>query len=53
MLICTHEMGFAREVADQICFLDAGRPLEVGPPSQVLENPAERRTQEFLRRIRL
>jgi polar amino acid transport system ATP-binding protein len=53
MLICTHEMGFARSVADKICFLDKGRPLEVGPPSQVLENPAEPRTQEFLRRIRL
>jgi polar amino acid transport system ATP-binding protein len=53
MLICTHEMGFARSVADKICLLDKGRPLEVGPPSQVLENPAEPRTQEFLRRIRL
>ncbi|GAA1622519.1 amino acid ABC transporter ATP-binding protein [Kribbella alba] len=53
MLICTHEMGFARSVADKICFLDNGRPLEVGPPSQVLENPVEPRTREFLRRIRL
>jgi polar amino acid transport system ATP-binding protein len=53
MLICTHEMTFAREVADQVCFLDQGRPLEIGPPAQVLENPAEPRTQEFLRRIRL
>jgi polar amino acid transport system ATP-binding protein len=53
MLICTHEMGFARSVADKICFLDKGRPLEVGPPSQVLENPVEPRTREFLRRIRL
>lgn len=53
MLICTHEMTFAREVADQVCFLDKGRPLEIGPPSQVLEHPAEPRTQEFLRRIRL
>ena len=53
MLICTHEMGFARSVADKICFLDKGRPLEVGPPSQVLEDPVEPRTREFLRRIRL
>ena len=53
MLICTHEMSFARSVANKICFLDNGRPLEVGPPSQVLEHPAEPRTQEFLRRIRL
>lgn len=53
MLICTHEMSFARSVADKVCFLDNGRPLEVGPPAQVLESPAEPRTQEFLRRIRL
>jgi polar amino acid transport system ATP-binding protein len=53
MLICTHEMSFARSVANKICFLDNGRPLEIGPPSQVLEHPTEPRTQEFLRRIRL
>ncbi len=53
MLLCTHEMAFARDVADKVCFLDNGRPLEVGPPSQVLHNPVEPRTQEFLRRIRL
>jgi polar amino acid transport system ATP-binding protein len=53
MLICTHEMTFARSVADKVCFLHHGRPLEVGPPSQVLEQPREPRTQEFLRRIRL
>ena len=52
MLICTHEMAFAREIADQVCFLHQGRLLETGPPSQVLENPREPRTQEFLRRIR-
>ncbi|WP_020386405.1 amino acid ABC transporter ATP-binding protein [Kribbella catacumbae] len=53
MLICTHEMTFARSVADQVCFLHNGRPLEVGPPSQVLANPQQPRTQDFLRRIRL
>lgn len=53
MLICTHEMTFARQVADQVCFLHNGRPLEVGPPSQVLTNPQQPRTQDFLRRIRL
>ncbi|WP_112239593.1 amino acid ABC transporter ATP-binding protein [Kribbella monticola] len=53
MLLCTHEMAFAQDVADQICFLDAGRLLESGPPSQVLQNPTQPRTQEFLRRIRL
>jgi polar amino acid transport system ATP-binding protein len=51
MLICTHEMGFARQVADKVCFLDGGRLLESGPPAQVLENPTEPRTREFLRRI--
>jgi polar amino acid transport system ATP-binding protein len=53
MLICTHEMAFARSVADQVCFLDQGRLLEVGPPDQILDYPSEPRTQEFLRRIRL
>jgi polar amino acid transport system ATP-binding protein len=51
MLICTHEMTFARQVADQVCFLDQGRLLESGPPSQVLGEPREPRTQEFLSRI--
>ncbi|HET6296371.1 MAG TPA: amino acid ABC transporter ATP-binding protein [Kribbella sp.] len=53
MLICTHEMTFARQVADKICFLDAGRLLEAGPPTQLLDDPTQPRTQEFLRRIRL
>ncbi|WP_427890805.1 amino acid ABC transporter ATP-binding protein [Kribbella sp. GL6] len=52
MIVSTHEMTFAREVADQICFLHQGRPLEVGPPTQVIEAPREPRTQEFLGRIR-
>jgi polar amino acid transport system ATP-binding protein len=51
MLIATHEMGFARQVADTVCFLDGGRLLEVGPPSQVLEDPREPRTRQFLARI--
>ena len=49
--IATHEMGFARQVADRVCFLDRGRLLEVGPPAQVLEAPCEPRTREFLHRI--
>ncbi|MEV6414709.1 amino acid ABC transporter ATP-binding protein [Kribbella sp. NPDC051718] len=53
MVLCTHEMTFARSVADKVCFLDQGRLLESGPPGQILEHPAEPRTQEFLRRIRL
>jgi polar amino acid transport system ATP-binding protein len=51
MLVSTHEMGFAREVADQVCFLHHGRPLEAGPPGQVLDSPREPRTREFLSRI--
>jgi polar amino acid transport system ATP-binding protein len=51
MLLATHEMGFAREVADKVCFLDGGRVLEEGPPEQVLGDPREPRTRQFLRRI--
>jgi len=51
MLIATHEMSFARDIADRICFLDAGVILEQGPPEQILNEPAERRTQQFLQRI--
>jgi polar amino acid transport system ATP-binding protein len=51
MLLATHEMSFAREVADVVGFLHAGRLLEVGPPEQVLESPREPQTQRFLRRL--
>jgi polar amino acid transport system ATP-binding protein len=51
MIVATHEMGFAREVADEVCFLDGGRVHERGPAAQVLEAPHEVRTQQFLRRI--
>ena len=51
MLLATHEMGFARQVADQVCFLDGGRVLEQGPPEQVLHDPVEPRTRQFLARI--
>jgi polar amino acid transport system ATP-binding protein len=51
MLIATHEMSFARDIADRICFLDAGVILEQGPPEQILSRPAEPRTQQFLQRI--
>ena len=51
MLLATHEMGFAREVADRVCFLDGGRVLEEGPPEHVLTDPREPRTRQFLRRI--
>ena len=51
MLIATHEMGFARDIADRICFLDEGVILEQGPPEQILTEPKEPRTQQFLQRI--
>jgi polar amino acid transport system ATP-binding protein len=51
MVIATHEMGFARDLADRICFLDGGVILESGPPAQVLGAPREARTQQFLQRI--
>jgi polar amino acid transport system ATP-binding protein len=51
MLIATHEMGFARDVADRICFLDAGVVLEQGPPREILTSPREPRTQRFLQRV--
>jgi polar amino acid transport system ATP-binding protein len=51
MLIATHEMSFARDIADRICFLDDGVILEQGPPEQLLSRPSEPRTQQFLQRI--
>ena len=51
MIIATHEMSFAREVASKICFLDAGEILEEGPPAQIFGDPREPRTREFLARV--
>ena len=51
MVVVTHEMSFARDVADRVVFMDGGVVVEEGPPGQVLENPQEERTQSFLRRI--
>jgi polar amino acid transport system ATP-binding protein len=51
MLVATHEMQFCREVAHRVCFLDAGRILEQGPPDEIFEHPKEPRTREFLARI--
>jgi polar amino acid transport system ATP-binding protein len=51
MIIATHEMSFAREVADKVCFLDDGVILEEGPPDQIFSAPREERTREFLARI--
>ena len=50
-VIATHEMAFAREIADAVHFLDAGRIVESGPPAQVLGEPREARTREFLARV--
>ena len=51
ILMATHEMGFARQVADTVVFLDGGRVVETGPPEQVLHDPAEPRTRRFLARV--
>ena len=51
MLIVTHEMGFARDVADRVCFLDDGRILEEAPPAKLFSNPENPRTRQFLQRI--
>ena len=51
MLIATHEMGFARDIADRVCFLDEGVILEQGPPAEIFSSPREPRTQQFLQRI--
>jgi polar amino acid transport system ATP-binding protein len=51
MLIATHEMGFARDIANRVCFLDAGVILEQGPPQQIFSDPQQERTRQFLQRI--
>ena len=51
MIIATHEMGFARDIASRVCFLDGGRILEEGPPDRIFRNPEQERTQQFLQRI--
>lgn len=51
MILATHEMAFAREAADRVCFLDKGRVVEEGPPQQIFTAPREPRTREFLQRL--
>jgi polar amino acid transport system ATP-binding protein len=51
MIIATHEMGFAGDIADRVCFLDQGQILEEGPPSQLFGDPSEPRTRQFLERV--
>jgi polar amino acid transport system ATP-binding protein len=52
MVVVTHEMGFAREVADRVVFMDGGVVVEEGPPQQVLEDPSHERTRRFLQMVR-
>jgi polar amino acid transport system ATP-binding protein len=52
MVLATHEMAFAREVASRVCFLDGGVILEQGPPEQIFAAPEHERTRQFLRRVR-
>jgi ABC-type polar amino acid transport system ATPase subunit len=51
MILATHEMGFAREVANQICFLDQGEVLENGTPAEIFDNPRHERTRLFLKNV--
>ena len=51
MVVVTHEMGFAREVADRVLFVDEGRIIEEGTPEQIFQNPQNPRTQDFLRKV--
>ena len=50
-VLATHEMGFAKEISDKVCFLDGGRIIEEGPPAQLFAAPQQERTKQFLRRI--
>ncbi|WP_347269006.1 amino acid ABC transporter ATP-binding protein [Paracoccus sp. (in: a-proteobacteria)] len=52
MLVVTHEIGFARDIADQVLFMDGGKVVESGPPSAVIDAPTMERTQDFLRRLK-
>jgi polar amino acid transport system ATP-binding protein len=51
MVLATHEMGFAKQVADEVCFLKDGRILEWGPPDQILNKPQQKETQQFLKQV--
>ena len=51
MVVVTHEMGFAREVADRVIFMDEGRIIEEGTPNEIFSNPQNPRTQDFLKKV--
>ena len=51
MMVVTHEMSFARDVADRVIFINSGRIVEQGPPSEIFHNPKDPRTKDFLKKI--
>ena len=51
MIMVTHQMGFARAISDRVCFFTGGRILEQGPPSELLDNPKNERTKQFLHAV--
>ena len=51
MIVVTHEMGFAREVASRVLFMDGGNIVEQGTPQELFSNPKEKRTQDFLSKV--
>ena len=51
VLLATHEMSFAKEIADRVCFLDQGKVAEIGPATEIFTNPKEERTRQFLKRV--
>jgi ABC-type polar amino acid transport system ATPase subunit len=51
MLVASHEMGFAREVAHRVVFMDGGRIVEVGPPGEIFDRPRQERTRAFLSKV--
>jgi len=51
MVVVTHEMGFARQVADRVMFIDEGLVIEEGSPAEIFDNPREERTQRFLSKV--
>jgi polar amino acid transport system ATP-binding protein len=51
MVVVTHEMGFAREVADRVIFMDEGKIVEEGTPEQIFNNPQQQRTKDFLNKV--
>jgi L-cystine transport system ATP-binding protein len=51
MLVVTHEMSFARDVANKVIFMDGGRIVEEGTPEEIFTNPKEERTKQFLKRV--